>query len=277
MIFNVNAQNKIYNNSGDKSFVKEDIEIFFENSSIKFPQQEGEELAPALIALLPTAVDVVFQLTTSSLEKRIKKYTAEYSKQKSYLEAGSFTVPNFKFSRKLDFNENEKGLTGIEISFKAERVKKLKAMVYYIEYIELKYASAKTKGSNNCLDYSIEIKPTFLINGEKKVQELSPVTISSVEFKKNNFEKNKHRTEIIPLPEGGLLTEMSVKIVETNPQKVRAEKILSFWNENKESAKTIVNNFLPKEKEQGNNEESSGTSTSHEGTSNNNTSTGNEK
>lgn len=274
MLFNLQAQNKIYNNSGKESFVKEDIEINFEDSSIKFPEKEGAELAPALIALLPTAVDVAFQLTTSSLEKNVKKYTAEYSKQKSYLEAGSSTVPNFKFIRKLDINEKE--ITGIEISFKAERVKGLKAIVYYIEYIELKYASAKTKGSNNNLDYSIEIKPTFLINGEKKVQELSPVTISSVEFKKNDFEKNKHRTDIIPLPEGGLLTEMSIKIVETNPQKVRAEKILSFWNDNKESAKTIVNNFLPKEEEKDKDDEASGTSTSGEGTTNSNASTGNE-
>ena len=50
------------------------------------------------------------------------------------------------------------------------------------------------------------------------------------------------------LPAGALLTEVSIKIVESNPEKVRAEKILSLWDDNKESGKTIVNNFLPKEK-----------------------------
>jgi len=274
MLFNVQAQNKIYNNSGNESFAKEEIEIYFEKSTIKFPQEKGTEMAASLIALLPTVVDVAFQLTTSSIEKNVKKFTAEYSKQKSYLDAGTDTVPNFKIKRTLELGDGTKDVNAVEISFKAKKIKGFSnGIVYYIEYIDLNYASAKTKGNKNNLDYSIEIKPTFLVNGEKKVQELSPITVSSVEFNKNVFDTLKHRTDIIPLPEGGKFTELSLKIVETNPKKVRAEKILSFWNDNKESAKTIVNNFLPKEEDK--DDEASGTSTSSAGTTNNNASTGN--
>jgi len=174
----------------------------------------------------------------------VKKFTAEYSKHKSYLEAGKSFVPDFIFYRKLDDKDQ-----ALEISFKAEPVSQLNdsAIIYYVDYIELNISAAKATKSNSKFDYSIELKPTFLVSGEKKVQELPPIAISSVKFGKNIFEKNKHRTNIIILPARAAFAELSIKIIESNPEKVRAERVLSIWNDNKGSAKTIINNFLPKE------------------------------
>lgn len=79
---------------------------------------------------------------------------------------------------------------------------------------------------------------------------MSPIAISSVKFKGNEYPDSKLRTDIIPMPGGAIMTEISLKIVESNPLKIRAEKILSVWNTYKDSTKTIINNFLPKAKEE---------------------------
>ncbi len=135
-----------------------------------------------------------------------------------------------------------------QLKINASPLNNIAGFVYYIESIYLKYSSAKAISNHNTFDYSIEIKPTFLFKNEKKVIEISPIAISSVQFDKpNNYEKLKHRTDFIPLPEGAILTEISLKIVESNPIKVRAEKVLSTWNTYKDSTKIIINNYLPKE------------------------------
>ena len=237
------SQSYVFDSSGNrKSFESEDIEVLFTNSSIEF--NKGQKFVPSLLAVLPVVVDLAFNLTNSSLKKRVKKFTAEYSKQKSCLDARKGVVPDFIFYRKLDDKDQ-----ALEISFKAEQVSLPEAhgMIYYIDYIELNFSAAKAIKSNLKFDYSIELKPTFFVSGEKKVQELPPIAISSVKFGKNTFEKSKHRTNMIIFPEGAVFTDLSVKIIESNPEKVRAEKILSIWNDNQEKAKTIINNFLPKE------------------------------
>ena len=58
----------------------------------------------------------------------------------------------------------------------------------------------------------------------------------------------KHRTDIIPLPKNGVITEVSLKITETNPRKVNAERIKDAWTDHKDDVKTIINYFLPKVK-----------------------------
>lgn len=270
MCFFAWSQNNVYDSKGNKiPFRSEEIDITFSNSGIKFPDKEGPELAPALLAILPTIVDVGFKLTSSALEKSVKKYSAEYSKQKSNLGAGSKEIPNFKFTRLIKLDNSSAEITALEITINAQQVESLQGFVYYIKNVELLYSSAKSTSSQNTFDYSLELKPTFLIEGEKKVQELSPITISSLEFTNNQFSLAKHRSDIIPMPPGAVLTEISVKIVESNPYKVRAEKILSLWNDNKDSGKTIVNNFLPKEKEDPN------TNSGKEGNKSRSTGTGN--
>lgn len=126
-------------------------------------------------------------------------------------------------------------------------VEKTHGFVYSVDNITLKYSSAKFRKKDSGLDYTIEAKLTLLIDNEKKVIDISPIAISSVKFKENTLNKKEKRSDIIMSQNGALLTEVSLKIVETNPEKVRAEKILSTWNNYKDSTKTIINNFLPKQ------------------------------
>jgi hypothetical protein len=262
-------KNSVFDKDGKRiRFVSEDIDVIFEKPLIYFPQEvavtketktaqaeAGKGIAPIITKLLPSVVDIAFQITNRLLENRVKSFTAEYSKNKSYLEVANHSIPSFTFNRTLD---NQDALT---IKFVPKGIDSI-GMVYYVESLYLDRSSAKTmkhwRKFGHTFDYSIEIKPTFLVNGEKKVLELSPLVISSVKFGKPVFDvkeqtdeniKYKHRTDFIYLPINGYFTDISIKIVETNTLKVRAEEVLSIWNENKESAKIIINNILPKEKE----------------------------
>ena len=240
------GQNFVYDKDGNKKeFEAEDIDIIFETSGI---QKTGTE-SVAILSILPTVVDVAFGLTTKALEKRVEKFTSEYTKKKSHLQASSGVVPDFKFVRKIKINTIEKN--ALNVQFKTFKVSGINGFVYYIAKIELAYSAAKFKSSSKNLDYVIEIKPTLLLqNGETHTLESGDIVISSVNFGNNDFTNMKHRSSIMSLPDGAVLTEVNVKIVETNPAKTRAEKILSLWNDNKENVKTIVKEFIPEEKEE---------------------------
>lgn len=190
----------------------------------------------------------------SALERRVKKFSAEHSKHKSNLLAGNKEVPQFDFVRKVSFGNGSESEDAFAIRFGAKLVPGVEGFVIYIKSITRNYSSAKVTKSNSSLDYTIDIKITLLVNGEKKLQEISPIVISSVPFGETKFSVDdntdpKHRSDMIALPKGGLLSEVSIKVVESNPEKVRAERILAIWNEQKDNVKTVVNYFLPKEKE----------------------------
>ena len=89
MFLSTEAQNNIYNFAGTKKqFVAEDIDITFNSTDIEFPEKPKkspiqEESGAAILAALPTFVDIGFNLITSWLENNLKKFSGEYSKSKS--------------------------------------------------------------------------------------------------------------------------------------------------------------------------------------------------
>lgn len=242
------GQIRVYDKSGNpKTFQKEETEITFLKTEIAYPNEGLESgllgtIAPGIIPLLPSLVDIGFNLTTSLLEKEAKKYSGSYFKHKSYLEASSKCVPKVTFSRDLD-NEKSFGLVLIP-----HKVPSVEAYVFYIDSLNLQYSKSKIQRDAKFLDYTIEIKITEIKEGKKEVIELAPVIITSVGFGVNKFKVKKHRTEMIPLTPNSAFAEISINIVESNPYKVKAEDILKTWNENKDSFKTIVNNILPSQK-----------------------------
>lgn len=243
MFLSLAAQKVVYNKSGVKNrYTSEDIDIVFSNSTVDFPKKES-----FIATLAPMLVDGIFKATTAILERRVKRFTAEYSKKKSNLNVGTAKVPNFTFIRTLEL-EGQGTVDALEIAVVAFQVGSI-GFVYEVKSIKLNYAAARTKRKSRCFDYTIEIKLSYSVDGEAKLLELAPLVISSVPFERTaDFEAHKHRTEIIPLNQNAFITDVSLKIVETNPAKVRAEKILAIWNERKADAQTIINNYLPKDK-----------------------------
>lgn len=262
------AQNFVYNEKGQKkTFESEELEIHFQQNENDAPSYiyESAAVAPALLAVIPTLVDVGFRLTQKKIEQNVKAFSAEYTKQKSYLDAGDGNIPDFAFTRSVKLEDEKNPNNALTIVFKPHVIKSI-GFIYYVDNIDLNLSSAKHK-KIPAFDYAIELKLGCLVENdgkiERKVYDLSPIVISSVGFGSkdlvneaeiNDDKKYKHRTEIVTLPAKSIIVDVSVKIVETNPQKVRAEKILSLWNENKDEAKTIINNFLPKEEDKENEE-----------------------
>ncbi|TRW21536.1 hypothetical protein FMM05_19970 [Flavobacterium zepuense] len=241
------SQNKVFNSKHAKlDFTTEEIDLVLTQSSVK---PGGNELAPVLLAAIPTVIDMGFKITTKILESKVKAFSAEYSKSNSYLDAGSGYVPNILLSRTVGF-DNGSLKPALSIKFQPKKAKGTfmeRYIYYYISDLELEYSSAKSTDSYPTFDYTIELKLNYIVGDEKKVLELAPIVLSSVKYGSNSFPVDKYRSDLIPLPENSVIVGASVKVVETNPGKVRAEKILSAWNDNKDDVKTIINNFLPKE------------------------------
>lgn len=236
---------KVYNENGRELIRKEKVTIDFSPSQIDIPQDAS--IAPAVISLIPTAIDLGFKITNDILEKKIEKFSGEYTVQKSYLDAGTKTVPDFIITRKISLKSqvDDSLFTAFKLVFEVRSATDLPGLFFYnLKSIDLKYSKAKTKSKGKTLNYIIEIKPTFIINGEKKVQELNPITVNSVEFGSNNFDNNEYRTDFIALPRNSILSEISVKIIESNPYKIKTEKLLNTVTKYKENATTIINNFI---------------------------------
>jgi hypothetical protein len=264
---------KAYDEEGEIYCYKKDaFELKFEDSIINIPPKP-QALSPMLAALIPTVIDLGLKITTKLLESRIKKYTAEYSVKKSNLEAlpkdpEIINIPNITFLRLLEKpdpkEENAlKEKNALKIVFMAHKVgtykhgnDELHGIVYFISELKLDYSAAKTCGKDETFDYTIELEPTFIMGKEKKTVKLFPITMHSVSFghyqpKKDDME---YTSDIILLPDGAILTEASVKIIESNPKKVSSQEILDTINAYKDDAKTIINNIinnLPEEKDDG--------------------------
>ena len=169
------------------------------------------------------------------------------------IDAANGKIPKIELIRKVTLKKSspKKPKNSLHIKFIPEKVDGISGFVYWVEKIDLSYSAAKAKSRNNKFDYTIELKPTFLKEGKKMVQELSPIVINSVKFNNENFGKKKHISDIILVPAGSFLTEMSIKIIESNPIRIRSEDILTMWNENKENAKALIENVLPRQPENG--------------------------
>lgn len=251
LVFNLFSQTTVYNSSGKKTdYVREDIDLVFQERDIPIPKSNNREgIAAVVAAAVPTLIDLGFKITTNVLESRVKKFSGEYQVQKSYLQAGGGKIPSLTFIRKVKTGNDS---TALKIVLEPKEIENASGFVYYVSSIELWYSKARWKSKHNGLDYSIEIIPTFLVDKEKKSQELAPINLTGIRFGKHVFSSDeaKYRTAFIPLPKGGLFLDAAIKIVEVNPAKIEAEKILEIYNKYKDDAVTIINKILPSEKEE---------------------------
>lgn len=234
---NLYSQKSVYSKDNKKkSYQSEEVELKLKKSSdtILIARLAGHEMGMQLLPLIPAAVDFGFSLTTKILEERMKKYSGEYVVSSSYLEAGERSVPDIEFIRHVD------GEVSLKVSLKAKKIKKVEGYVYYVELIDLGFSKAKTTNKSRLLDYTIEVVPVFYVGKELKTQEIRPIMITSVPFGENKFDELKYRTSIIPLPEGGILTELSLKIVETNPAKINQTRMLEVFNAVNETSMNLV-------------------------------------
>lgn len=76
---------------------------------------------------------------------------------------------------------------------------------------------------------------------------LPPIQIHSVGYATNPLSSKdpmRYRTDLIPIPENAYVVKVGVKIIETNPQKVNAQKFLDIWNNTPEKYKGSVDDII---------------------------------
>ena len=269
-----------YDSNGNiHCYEKETIALSFKGPGIQLTT-ETQALSAMLAAMIPAVIDLGLKITTRLIANCIKKYTAEYSIKQSNLNAlqdEKTAVPDIAFQRCVKLPGKDKEVNALKIVFTAHNAgtyisgdDEFTGIVYYISELILDYSAAKTCGSGETFDYTIELEPTFIMGKEKKTLKLFPITMHSVPFGNNPFTiekignntngsddkncevKKEYVSDIIFLPSGATLTEASVKIIESNPRKVSIQEILDTINAYKDDAKTIINNIienLPKEED----------------------------
>ena len=292
-MFNSYAQSVIYDKTGSKKkLIKDELIITLDSNNKGQPEFFSEDMkeSSVLLSLLPLGVDLAFKSIGNYLEKNKEKFSAEYIGSVLNEKIRNRKLPNVVVERKIQIGDDE-DLTGLSFKLNAKKVDPTLPLAYYeLSSFQLNYSKAKTTSKHNKLNYTIQITPILYLSAvdekdnsktititEKKELETTPITINMVEFNQEMMKdrnKKNYRSGLFNLPKDALLAEVKIEIVESNPAKVKAEKLLEFFNSNKDDIKTIVNNYLPKQ-DDSNAGDSSGTQTNPAGTGNSNGSVSN--
>ena len=263
MCINAGAQIKVYDGNGKKTYcLGEDFDIVdMRPSEVTIPSTppppdtnrggiDALATTPAATAvklaatLLPSIVNAGFTLIDSLVARNVRQYEAERTLSKSYLEAGGRTMPDFTIKRVVsekDKDGKETLTTALSIGLKAEFVHNLNAAVYYVDNMSVNRTTAKLKKGDRP-NYAIELVFEFLEGDKRKpvVVSAEPINIYSVELgvPKECFQAEcKYRTNFVILPKDAFLAKVSVKIIETNPRKISAQKVADNWNAHENNAK----------------------------------------
>lgn len=237
----------VYDGSAQKKkYEKESSELILnqsEKDTIRFSPEKID-----VVSLLPTALGLGIDLLGQGLKKRKEKFTGEYNNQNLNLPGGKGVIPNIEFIRHLQFEGSEKEEIAIYLKLKAIKLQNIPGAYFEIDSFIVNYAKAKITTKNMTLDYAITLTPTLLVKGKRKTHELNPISIKSLSVGKLYKGKN-HRTSIIPITGNDYFLEAKINIIETNPAKVKLEKMVSLYDKHKDDAKTIINNFFEPDEE----------------------------
>lgn len=189
------AQKNVYDSNHDKKdFETEQIALDLKPSTIG-PKQS--QIATAVAAAIPLALDFGFKTTTKMLENRKKKFSAEYSKYNSYLDLTEF-APVIKFIRYVTVEGKKVADTALVIELEPKKVSGtlLENYIYYeLSQLKLNYSAAKSTKKFPDFDYTIELKLDCIIEKERKSLDLKPIVISSIEYEKKGEGRSKRKRE----------------------------------------------------------------------------------
>lgn len=254
------GQSNFYKKDGKKiPIIGEQVKLEFTSDiALERPPENEEGFAETLVAtLLPSAIDLGFKVSNSLIEKKLKKFTSEFSARNTYMNEDKY-ITGFTIIRNIkNEDKNEKELA-FSAKFQPIKVND-NTFVFAISEMVVNSSGAKTKKGYNNNDYTLEIKVSYYDGKEKKEQTSGPITIQLFEIQNQNYQLTysssnyTYLSDKFPLNPNFNISEVSVKIVETNTAKVKAEKIKSLHDKYSEDAKglakNIVNFYIEKSKE----------------------------
>jgi hypothetical protein len=231
--------------SGEKS------ELVFGEKAKKnpnWPQPDRPAIAPlALIASLgPALFSLGYKITTNQLEKKAKRYTKEYTFRNSYIGKPE-DIPSFEIKQAYKEKGKKDPTEAFKISFMPEVAGSGKTFYYYIEDFSAKRSGAKYD-KNFFNSWLIEVAVNYYDSKEKKSQISAAIQVPFIKIPldgENNpkYKINGHefRTDNFPIGPNTFTTEVSVKLIESNAKKVKAEDISTMVSTTKDEARQLVN------------------------------------
>lgn len=249
------CQTNFYQKDGEKISVvgEQTLLTFSKDISIDIPKIKGDAgaMVPGglIASIIPSVIDLGFKISSNMVKNNLKKYANDFSTKNTYTTTEKY-ITNFKIQRKIIHDNNKEDAFVIEfIPLKINE----NSFVFAVDKIQTKYSGAKSKKGYNFNDYTIEIKVNYFDGKEKKEQMSSPISLQQVEISTGNSgyelkDKNTghyiYLSDKFPLNPNFEISEVLVKIVETNTAKIRVEKIKSFYDEYSEDAKEYVKNIV---------------------------------
>lgn len=250
------GQNTVYKENGSKEenvletvkleLTPSDIPISIENVDKEKVSKKFNSLPLGPISeIAKEIISFGYKIGTDVLETEIQKFTGEYEKENSFIEFDSGKMPQVQFIREV----TEKKITYDALSFtlKPDRSEKLNYFYYSISDFKLLASKAKSTRRSSVFDYSIELQLTYVQDTVAKTITLPPVQIHSVGYgvdPLSSMDPKRYRTDFVPIPENSYVVKIGVKVIETNPQKVKAQKFLDIWNETPGKYKDSVDDIL---------------------------------
>lgn len=273
------GQAKFYNAKGEKTkIIGEETVLFFPDAnkcSIPSPDDATTKSvgAAAVIAtLLPSAIDLGFKGIGKLIEKNTKSFAGEFSARTPYLKSGSAFISQFDVYRTILIKGEKQKDTAFIARIVPLEIKGENTFVFAVKELDVRKSGAKIKTNYDYNDYTIEIKVTYYNRKAKEKKEMtsSPISIQlkQVGEKEVYFSgcelsaikpKPQYLSDKFPINPDFIISEIAVKVTETNPYKIKSEKIKNLYDESsdslKEMAGKVINLYLPSESQTENKDE----------------------
>ncbi len=255
--FFANSQNTVYKKGGAKEKnIKESVRLKLSASDVSIKESDTSDFPVESIGIREAstgvALDVVkeifslgYKITSNILKARIQKFGGEYEKENSFIECGTGKLPTVQFTREIDNGKSK--YNGLDFSMTPHKVDGLNYFYYTISDFKLLASKAKSTRKSSVFDYSIQLHLTYVKDTTANQITLPLIQLHSIGYGDEIVNQNnlkEFRTDLIPIPEGAYIVKVGVKIVETNPQKVDAQRFLDLWNEAPEKYKDDIQNVI---------------------------------
>lgn len=216
------------------------------------PSLHARPATPASLAglatLIPSGVDLLFNIGTHILENRLKKFSGEYASRNIY--NNQTMLPNVRLIRKVRPMGTSTDTTVMSITMNADYTPGDRGFSFKVSEVYISQSKALVTSRCNYIDLLVEVGVSYFDGTEKKTESSKPITIPLIQvgtisgssINPNNIYTDKFRAD-------KPISEITIKVTEVNPCKVTAEKLLElnekFGDEAKGTVKEIITIIIP--------------------------------
>ncbi|MEM5566793.1 hypothetical protein WNY78_16855 [Psychroserpens sp. AS72] len=238
-----NAQFKNYKIEGNKVKV---VKMYSDITTLEIKQKvltskvnifETKDLTTFLVDKVAKIPDYI----TQYLKKRKKKFSATYDARNALQQSSdTYEIESLVFKRNVFLKNKSKATNAMTLELVPEFVQNKKFIVFKISKLDFNYSKAIVKPKAPFLNLLIEIKAFYAKAGDNntitKTEIASSSLIVPVDLRESSQDENlkliKNQFSDVFLPNG--ITEISVKVTEINPYKLKLEELETFISDNNE-------------------------------------------